>query len=202
MPFIDYLINNKTLSKNDANEVLREMESEEEGLDNALIKRGLDPDALARLRGEYSQIPVRKLEEDAIPFEVLKYVPEESASYYRFVPIGLADGVLEIGILDPDDTQGRDAIQFIASKLNIPYKIFIISLSDFERVISQYKGLTGEVNRAVSDLESETIRAKKKSGNYAETIEDISRESTADIKDLKVIKEILLQAAKFPMSAA
>ena len=116
-------------------------------------------------------------------------MPEESASYYHFAPIGLSDGVLEIGILDPDDTQGRDAIQFIASKLHIPYKLFIISLPDFERVINQYKGLTGEVNRAVSDLESEMIKARKKSGNYVETIEDISKESIADIKDLKVIKE-------------
>ncbi len=189
MPFIDYLINNKTLSKNDANEILREIESGEENLDRALIKRGLDPDALSNLRGQYSDIPVRKLEEDAIPFEVLKYVPEESASYYRFVPIGFKDDVLEIGILDPDDTQGRDAIQFIASKLNIPYKLFIISLPDFERVINQYKGLTGEVNRAVSDLESEMLKARKKSGNYTETIEDISKEATADIKNIKVIKE-------------
>ena len=189
MPFIDYLINNKTLGKNDANEILKEIESEGENLDSVLIRRGVDPNALSRLRGEYSQIPVRKLGEEAIPFEILKYVPEESASYYHFAPIGLSDGVLEIGILDPDDTQGRDAIQFIASKLHIPYKLFIISLPDFERIINQYKGLTGEVNRAVSDLESEMIKARKKSGNYVETIEDISKESIADIKDLKVIKE-------------
>ena len=57
MPFIDYLINNKTLGKNDANEILKEIESEGENLDSVLIRRGVDPNALSRLRGSIPKSP-------------------------------------------------------------------------------------------------------------------------------------------------
>jgi len=84
--------------------------------------------------------------------EVLRHIPEESALHYGFVPIGLTDGVLEVGMLDPDNLPARDALQFIASKLGKPFKIFLISPSDFAALLENYKGLTGEVNRALTEL--------------------------------------------------
>jgi type IV pilus assembly protein PilB len=90
-----------------------------------------------------------------VPFEALDYIPEESAVHYRFAPIGLSDGTLEVGIVDPDNMEARDAISFLAAKKNIPYKIFLISIDDFNKVLEAYKGLTGEVSKALSELETE-----------------------------------------------
>ena len=63
----------------------------------------------------------------------------------------MEDGVLAIGIVNPDNIGARDAIQFIASKLNIPFKLYLISYTDFTSLISQYKGLSGEVSGALSN---------------------------------------------------
>ena len=46
--------------------------------------------------------------------------------HYKFVPIGLQDNVLEVGILDPDNIEARDALNFISAKINLPFKIFLI----------------------------------------------------------------------------
>jgi type IV pilus assembly protein PilB len=67
----------------------------------------------------------------------------------------MEDGTLKIGILDPESIEARDALTFIMGKLNLPYKIFLISQKDFEKVIESYKGLSGEVTKALSELETE-----------------------------------------------
>ena len=100
-------------------------------------------------------IPTKALEGRGMSFEVLKYVPEESAIFYKFVPLGIKDGVLEVGIVDAENIEARDALSFIASKLGIPFKLYLISPSDFNVAIENYKGLTGEVNKALSELDRE-----------------------------------------------
>lgn len=124
-------------------------------LERALRDRGVSPGDILSARGEYYSVPTRSIgAEAAIPFEVLSYIPEESARHYRFVPLGVEDGVLEVGTTDPDSLDAVEALNFIASRTNIPYKIFLISDEDFDRVIGMYKGLSGEVGAALGELQS------------------------------------------------
>jgi type IV pilus assembly protein PilB len=114
-----------------------------------------------------SDIPVRQVGENKIPYETLRYVPEESATHYRLVPLAVEDGVLEIGMLDPEDFEALDALNFITRTSGLPYKIFRISQEDFDKVLAMYRGLGGEVERAVTELESEqraTAQKDKKAG--------------------------------------
>jgi len=106
-----------------------------------------------RGRGIYYNLPTRDLKQKEVPFEILKYIPEDSAAYYHFVPLGVVKGVLEIGITDPENIEARDALQFIATKLEMPFKIFLISDEDFASTIENYRGITGEVTKALSELE-------------------------------------------------
>ena len=108
---------------------------------------------ILRGKGIYYNLPIRDLKQKGVPFEILKYIPEDSATYYHFVPMGIAKGVLEIGITDPENIEARDALQFIATKLEMPFKIFLISDEDFASVIKSYRGITGEVTKALSELE-------------------------------------------------
>src|SRR3990167_529385 len=100
-------------------------------------------------------IPTRSIGDTKIPYDILKYIPQESAEHYRFAPLGVVEGVLEIGMVDPDEIQGIDALNFIGRATGMPFKVFKISEADFDRIIKMYGGLSGDVERAVSDLESE-----------------------------------------------
>lgn len=124
-------------------------------LDEALVSRGVKLEDILSARGEFLNMPVRSIADASVPFEALDYIPEESASHYRFAPIGLKEGVLEVGIVDPDNMEARDALNFLAAKKNIPYKMFLITIDDFAKVIEMYKGITGEVTQALSELETE-----------------------------------------------
>jgi type IV pilus assembly protein PilB len=115
-----------------------------------------------------SGIPERNLGEVKIPYEVLRYIPEESAEHYRFAPLGVVDEVLEVGMVDPDNISAIDALNFIARKTGTPFKIFRISDADLQKVLTMYKGLGGDVDRALSDLESE----EKQSGRQKELSSD------------------------------
>ena len=154
MSVIDILLQKKLITKDDVREI-RKQTGAGASLDDALLARGVKPDEIIAARGEFLNIPVRAITEASIPFEILEYIPEESASHYRFAPIGVHEGTLEVGIVDPDNMEARDALNFLAAKKNIPYKIFLITLDDFQKILEMYKGLTGEVSRALSELETE-----------------------------------------------
>jgi len=155
MSILETLIQKNIVSEESAKEILAEAESSNITVEQVLLKRGIDLDEILRAKGEEFDIPTRSIKNKEIPGKVLEFIPEESAKYYRFVPIGVKDGVLEVGIVDPDNIEGRDALNFISSKINMPFKIFLITDQDFENVISQYKGLSGEVTKALSELETE-----------------------------------------------
>ncbi len=102
-----------------------------------------------------STVETRSLGETKVPYETLRYVPEESAAHYKLVPLAIQDGVLEVGTLNPDDFEAIDALNFITRTSGIPYKIFRITEDDFNKVLAMYRGLGGEVARAVTELQSE-----------------------------------------------
>lgn len=124
-------------------------------LDKALESFGFDKNKILEAKSRYYNIPVKPINPKTVTFEVLKYIPEESAKYYNFVPIGFTDGVLEVGIVDPDNIAATDALQFITAKMNVPFKYYLISTSDFETILGNYKGISGEVDQAMSELDTE-----------------------------------------------
>ncbi|MCX6712403.1 MAG: GspE/PulE family protein, partial [Candidatus Vogelbacteria bacterium] len=124
------------------------------------------------MANDYS-IPIKKLGDIKIPYDILKYVPVEVAKTYEFIPLALIDGVLEVGMVDPDDSEARDSLQFITSRTGIPFKIFLISKKDFNIAVKSYDGFSGESGVVVGDIQSEIRAAEEsvaefKAGNEAD----------------------------------
>jgi type IV pilus assembly protein PilB len=153
MSVIDILLAKNLITKDDIRG-LKQKTSKGDSLDQVLIEIGVSPDAILSARGEFLNIPVRVMGDEVVPFEALDYIPEESATHYKFVPIGVKGGVLEVGIVDPDNIEARDALNFIAAKKNIPYKVYLINIDDYNKVLESYKGIGGEVSKALTELES------------------------------------------------
>ncbi len=192
MSVLDILLEKKLISKEDIREV-RKLIADGTPVDVALISRGVKPEDVISARGEFLNIPIRTVSEGSVPFEVLDYIPEESAAHYKIAPLDVKDGVLEVGVVDPDNMEARDALNFLAAKKNIPYKIYLISIDDFNKVLETYKGLTGEVTKALSELETEL----SVDGSDAIRKEDLpqqanpngaGKEDTVIIEDAPVVK--------------
>lgn len=148
------------------------------------------------------EIPTRTIGSEKVPFDVLKLIPEESAKHYQFVPLALTDGVLEVGILDPNNLTARDALQFIASRLDLPFKLFVINRADFEKVIGEYKNLKGEVSKALKEFD---VRKKdedlgdelsKKGGAEKEEGQDPSKNIVEDAPVTRIVAVILNHATE------
>ncbi len=155
MSVLDILVQKNLLDKKDAAAVSEEVRLTGESLEAVLSKKGLKDSDILEAKGEYLGVPARSLKDVDIPFETLKYIPEESAMHYKFVPIAVADNALEVGMVDPDDIEARDALNFIASKVNMPFKLFLITEEDFKAALSLYRGLSGEVTKALDELETD-----------------------------------------------
>lgn len=155
MSFINFLASQNIIPESQIPVIKEKIKSGEKTLEATLFELGLDNQEILEKKGEYYSVPYRNLSDLNVPFDILKYVPEESALHYRFVPIGLKDGFLEIGIVDPENIEARDALSFISSKENLPFKLYLISEEDFKKVLDVYKGLSGQVTQALSELETE-----------------------------------------------
>src|SRR3989344_4216218 len=140
--------------------------------EEVLEKAGVALKDILKAKGDYYGVPTREVGEKAVPFDILRFIPEESARHYRLAPLGEVEGALEVGITDPDNLEARDALTFISAKVGMPYKLFLITETDFDRLLTQYRGLSGEVGTALNELETEiTIETKK---NPTDTKRNIS----------------------------
>jgi type IV pilus assembly protein PilB len=194
MSVLDILLDKKIISKADVAELRKEAGSNG-NLTQALIARGVKPEVVTQALGEFLNIPVRTgAGENAIPFDVLEYIPEESATHYRFVPLAVTDGTLEVGIVDPDNMEARDALSFLAAKKNIPYKIFLITPEDYDKILEMYKGITSEVSTALSELETEISSEAdgtpilKPGAKAASSGKKGSKEETLIVEDAPIVK--------------
>lgn len=155
MTFLEELVKKGVIDESQVSLVLeRAREMHAGNVADALVELGMNEEELTKVRGEYFSIPTKKIDLKAFNFDVLKYVPQDSSEHYKFVPVGMTDGILEIGVIDPENIEAMNALQFIASKLNTPFKIFLISNSDFKSILGNYKGLSGEVDQALSEFDT------------------------------------------------
>lgn len=199
MSILDILVKQGVIEAKDIASVREKSESTGESLDTVLVSLGVSEDDILKAKGEYYAVPVKKVEIPSITSRLLEYISEEAAVYYQFVPIGLDKGVLEVGMVDPDNISAKDALNFISSKINLPFKVFIISENDFNQVINLYKGLSSEVTKVLTELETEFVTepgskeddendATKKAAAEAEATEEENNLSGAESKDTKIIQ--------------
>jgi type IV pilus assembly protein PilB len=139
----------------DIDEIVNESKENDTSIEDILYKRGISEDDILAVKGEYWNVPTKSLKNVTIPYDVLKYIPEESAKHYQVVPISLVDNVLEVGIVDPDNIDALDALNFISTKQGVPFKAFLIGERDYKKAIEAYQGISSEVGRALSELNSE-----------------------------------------------
>ena len=185
MSILDVLVKQGLIETKDLSSIKESVVASGNNIEDKLLSLGVSEEDILRAKAEYYTVPVKKVDISAVTSKILDYIPEEAAVYYQFVPIGVKDGVLEVGVLDPDNIVVRDALNFISSKINLPFKTFIISQGDFDKVLKLYKGLSGEVTKALSELETEFVNESKKDSDSEEETKQKKIESEVDsISDL------------------
>lgn len=195
MKILEILKEKGVLKDADAVEVQKEAQEKNVPVSSILARRGISKEDILEAEGKHYNMPTRDISGNAIPNSVLAYIPEESARHYQFVPLAVSDDVLEVGIVDPDNIEALDALNFISTRIKMPYKLFLIWKGDFDKVIEQYQSLTGEVGAALTELESAltTGQEKQQSDESDDEVQTIIKE---DAPVTKIVATILRYAVE------
>ena len=113
------LLQKNLIKKEDVAELKKEISSTGDTLEEVLLKRKLIEAALLfQTKSEAVQIELRSVVPDEVSLKTLELIPEDSVKYYKMVPLGLKERVLEVGMVYPEDQRGQEALQFLARRGN------------------------------------------------------------------------------------
>lgn len=152
---LDILVSNGALSKEEAGRISEKSQGDPQQTEELLTEAHVSEQAILDAKSTLFGVPYFRLEGRKLTLDILKHISEESARHYEIIPVGIDEGVLSVGMVEPDDIEAHEALKFIASSFNLPYKVYVVSQSDFNAVMEQYKELGGEVGRAVGEFEEE-----------------------------------------------
>lgn len=185
MRFTDILIKKNIITPETLAKILTRSEETGISLEKLFQTEGVSETVILEAKGEATGLPAKSVSKKEIPFDILKQIPEEAIRHYKFAPLGIKDDVLEVGMVNPDDLEAREALQFIVSKLNLSFKIFLISESDFESILEEYKGLHGEATKVLGELETALVETTKEP-----MLEDFLKPETKFIEEAPVTKMV------------
>jgi type II secretory ATPase GspE/PulE/Tfp pilus assembly ATPase PilB-like protein len=156
MTFIQQLLKKGAIDKTQATALEYEIKTSESKEEEVILKNKIvTEDFLFGLKSENLKIPLKTVSAEDIKLKVLETIPEESAKYYRMIPLAMEDNRLEIGMVYPEDLKAREALEFLARQNKFTYKVFLITISNFNGLLKKYRNLKKEVTRALEELESE-----------------------------------------------
>jgi type IV pilus assembly protein PilB len=153
-------------------EVKESRKKEEELL---VEKQVVAEDPLFSLRSENLKIPLKKIESGEVPLETLELIPEETVRHYRMIPLSKKDNLLEVGMIYPEDSKAQEALKFLAHQGKFDYRIFLITPTNFNELLKQYRTLKGEVGRALEELKIEL--KEERTPTTAEEFERLAEEA-------------------------
>jgi len=178
MTLVQQLIKKEILEKTKATTLEYEIKTSGRKEEEVILeKKIVSEDFLFGLKSENLKIPLKIVSPREVPLEVLETIPEESAKYYRMIPLSKEGNRLEIGMVYPEDLKTREALEFLARQSKFTYQIFLITLTNFDQLLKKYRSLKKEVTRALEELETELkeekIEAKKmKIGEFERMVEE------------------------------
>jgi len=191
MSFLDFLIQKKIISDTDVTEINKVIREKNISTEEAIETKGVTEKVILEAKGEFFQVPTRRVPENSIPFDILKYIPEESAGYYKMAPLAVTDGFLEVGMVDPLSIEAKDALTFITVNENLSYKIFVLTEQNFKQILANYTGLSGQVTEALGELDPDLISVNGESlddGSESGKTKSRVENETTIIEDAPVTK--------------
>ena len=195
---LDALVARKLVDPVVLDGIKKQTEKEKRNIEELLLEaEAIDEQKLYRLKAEILKIPFRDLSAHKVTAELSELVPLEAVQHYRFVPINIdkKKKILEIGMLNPEDIDAKEALKFIAHRHNLTPKSYTITLTDFRDILKQYSSLRGEVKEALKELGKELEKKKKVEPIGKEKIEKIAEEAPITKVVALIIKHAIEQRA-------
>lgn len=198
MDRLELLQKTGNLSEEQVESIRDEIEGSERSLNEILRENGVSVEDLLKAKSEVYGVPHRDLRDESISSEALGLIPKNSIEQYQVLPLGTKDDSLEVGFVDPGDIEARDAVQFVASKHDRPFKMYAIAKEQFEQLKDGGGSLSGEVGEAISALETELSAEEEEISDEVEEVGESmgANEVIEDAPVTKIVATILRYATE------
>ena len=161
MTLVQQLVKKKILDKEKATALEFEIKNSKRKEEEVILEKKIVSESfLFKLKSESLKIPLKEVLPEDVLFKILERVPEESAKYYKMIPIGKRDDLLEVGMVYPEDLKAQEALKFLTRQEKLSYKVFLITPTTLNNLLRQYRTLKKEVTKALEELEEE-IKVEK-----------------------------------------
>jgi type IV pilus assembly protein PilB len=166
--------------------------------ESVFLELGMTPDDVREFFSDYYQVPSFKLTEGfRVDQSILNYIPQESATHYRVVPLMVEDDVLVVGASNPDDLQMREALNFISTKNNLPYRLVYVVDEDVTKVQQMYESLVGEVGGALETIETDLEKQLAAGGSDGDEVIDSSKQPSDHIEEDAPVTKIVATILRY-----
>ncbi len=127
--------------------------------------------------------------------EVISSIPLESVEKYGFIPFRLKGNFVDVAILDFEDINAQNAIQFYSRKNEKKIRVFNVTEDVFNNLLKKVKNPEVEIGKALRDLE-ESAKEEKEGGKITATLRK-KQDLNTIIQDAPVAKmvEVILKNA-------
>ncbi|MFH1582641.1 MAG: GspE/PulE family protein [bacterium] len=179
MSIIKYLKDKGILNKDRASTLASHAAETGKKEEEILIEEKAVPETvLFSSKSEILKIPLKEVDTEKVSLKILELIPEETAKYYKMIPLSKTEKDLEVGMVYPEDLKAQEALKFLARQKNFTYKVFLINFTTFKDLLSQYKTLKREVGMALEELEIELKQeSDRRSPRSAAEYERIAEEA-------------------------
>src|SRR3989339_2043200 len=122
--------------------------------------------------------------------EIINLVPYEAAKKYRFVPLEKDGQTLRVGVVEMDDIEVQNALQFLAEKNQLSVEMIKISEKDFKSSLGAYTSPTFTISKALESYSQQETSGKIEEKKDEKETEDIIRDAPV----AKIVEVILRNA--------
>jgi type IV pilus assembly protein PilB len=183
MKLLQELYGQGIITEKRRDELVERMKGSGKTEEEVILENKIVPETtLFEMKSKLVSVPLKKLDQKEIPMEVLEMMSGAAAVNYKMVPLFKKDNVVGVGMVYPEDISSQNALRFLSNKNNLVFEIYLVTFSDLNNVLKQYKTLKIETKKALEEL-GETNKTD---------LDLLGRESSNINEDAPVIKMVLV----------
>lgn len=130
--------------------------------DIILAKNIVAEDFLFNLKSNLLGIPLKKVDVEKIPADILELIPEEASANYKMAAIARAEdraeNSVQVGMVYPEDIAAQNALRFLANQEKFTYHVFLITPGNLANILKQRKNLSIETKKALEQFSEENSK--------------------------------------------
>ncbi len=164
------LVKRDILEEEVATSIEQESENKKESVEEIILRKNIiTEDELFDIKSSVIEVPFKKeIKVEDISHDLISLINEDSANYYKMIPVGRKGDKVEIGMVYPENLRAQEALKFISRRDIFSYNIYLIKLSTFEKIRSKNREIAKDFGASLMNKLEDNGFLKKEQIDFLE----------------------------------